>query len=309
MTTEATPAPAAPAATPAPAAQPPTPPAPAPLPSPVAAAPAAPVVAPLTLEPPEGTEPDWFKRRLEQHERSITKKLLGAVGVEKLEDAKAAVVKARELEEAQKSEIEKANAKAAALAPKAQRADVLEAIVAERVTRELSALTPEQKQAVLTGAGEDPAARTDDAAAERPDPERPEAVLEERPDAVALQRRRVPRVADDEGDAVPPHEPLVRPEPEVAVARLEDRVDAVLRETLLPRVEAVLPQGRRRVERRRAPRDDEERGEDARGEGPATEHPADSPAAAAPRARRNHPSRGGTSGIRGRRTWKSVARW
>ena len=159
MTTEATPAPAAPAATPAPAAQPPTPPAPAPLPSPAAAAPAAPVVAPLTLEPPEGTEPDWFKRRLEQHERSITKKLLGAVGVEKLEDAKAAVVKARELEEAQKSEIEKANAKAAALAPKAARADALEAIVTERVTRELAALTPEQKQAVLTGAGEDPAAQ------------------------------------------------------------------------------------------------------------------------------------------------------
>ena len=158
MTTEATPAPAAPAATPAPAAQPPAPPAPPPAPPPPPPAAAVPP-APLDADPGDGSLPKWVTARIEQAKRAGEKAALSAIGVENADEAKAAVVKARELEEAQKSEIEKANAKAAALAPKAQRADVLEAIVAERVTRELSALTVEQKQAVLTGAGEDPAAQ------------------------------------------------------------------------------------------------------------------------------------------------------
>ena len=173
----------------------------------------------------------------------------------------------------------------------------------------------------LAVAREDAPARADDASAERPDPERPEAILEERPGAVALQGRRVPRVVDDEGDAVETDEPFVRPEPEVALPRLEDRVDAVLRKPVLPGVEAVLRERRRGVEGGRAARDKELRDEGAEREEPAGRHPVDSDAEPPP-ARGGgtgrgpagplllaHPFVAEPSGSFGRRLWKSVALW
>lgn len=171
MSDVTTPAPDAPAATapvqpPPVAAAQPVPVAPAVIP-PVApvAAPAvvvppvvvapAPVQPAVDVEPAEGQEPVWLKKRLAQAERSVLRKL----GVDSDTDAKAAIDAHRARIEAEKSELQRANEKAAKVDQlEAQNREYL-AAVTSYAEAELRGLTPAQRAAVESVAGESPAKR------------------------------------------------------------------------------------------------------------------------------------------------------
>lgn len=133
----------------APAAAPPTPP-------PAAAAPVATVTAPELPPVPAGAE-NWLKPRVEQAERSGQNKLLKALGVKDEAEAKALLEKAKAVEEATKTELQKANEKAASFEAKAKRADTLEVAVKAQADAELAHLTEEQRAIVADIIGDDPA--------------------------------------------------------------------------------------------------------------------------------------------------------
>src|SRR5207249_10229912 len=72
-----------------------------------------------------------------------------------------------------------------------------------------------------------------DATAERPDPERPFMVLEQRGDVAVSEALRVHAVEDVEADAVEPHQPFLCAKPDESVVRLDDREYRVLWKALL----------------------------------------------------------------------------
>jgi hypothetical protein len=104
---------------------------------------------------PNVGEPEWLPKRLEQAKRSADAETLKALGVDSLDAAKAAIAKAKELEESKKSEIEKFSDKVKALEPEAKRAVELHAKLTKYADAELAKLSDEQRAAVLAIVGED----------------------------------------------------------------------------------------------------------------------------------------------------------
>jgi len=112
--------------------------------------------------------PNWLPMRLEQAKRSATGEVLKALGVENVEAAKAAIDKARAIEEQSKSELQRLTDKVTGLEPVATKARALE----DRLTRladvELGKLTEAQRAAVLAIAKDDKTAALDTIEALRP---------------------------------------------------------------------------------------------------------------------------------------------
>lgn len=133
-----------------------------PNPAPGGEAPPAPVAeqkpapAPQPAAPPApGAEPAWLADRLDRERRAVLK----ALGVEKVDDAKAALDAYKQAQDAAKTEAEKTAERIAALTRASARADELEEIAKSRVAYELGRLTPEQQAAVSAIAGTDAAAQ------------------------------------------------------------------------------------------------------------------------------------------------------
>jgi hypothetical protein len=123
-------------------------------------APSAPVVAPKADDfQREDKEPAWLPERLARERTAGIKDALKTLGVEDIKDAKAALDAHKASEEAKKTETEKLRAERDALSPKAKRVTELEAIISERATLEVAALTDAQKAAVARIAGDDPGAQ------------------------------------------------------------------------------------------------------------------------------------------------------
>lgn len=176
MSTEATAAPITATATPtsavdtttiaAPAAQAATPAATQPTTAPVAT-PTVPATPPAEVQMTSAQ----LKARLDETSTKAAAKardeLLKELGTDAA-GAKAAVARAKELEDAQKSEIEKAMARATKAEVRAKRADDLEEIIAGRLIVEETALTDAQRAAVAAVAGDDPALRLKTITALRP---------------------------------------------------------------------------------------------------------------------------------------------
>lgn len=101
-------------------------------------------------------DPNWLKSRLESAEKSAAKKLLESLGVQSLEDAKAAIERAKQAELEKLSEQERTQKLIQELAPKAQKAEQLLGTVRSYAERELSTLTEVQQGVVKSLAGDDP---------------------------------------------------------------------------------------------------------------------------------------------------------
>ncbi len=143
------PAVAAPPVAATPAATPPAPAPPAPPPSLVA-----PATLPTVQAPQDGVqEPTWFKPRLEQAKRA----LLTTLGVKDEAEAKALIDRSKAIDDANKTELQKAKELADSLKAKADKADAYELTIKSRVEVELATLTEPQRAAVAKLAGDDPA--------------------------------------------------------------------------------------------------------------------------------------------------------
>lgn len=125
-------------------------------PAPVAADTAT-ATAPVAPAKADDKNPAWLPERIEQAKRSAQADALKALGVESFDAAKAAIAKARELEEASKTEIQRLSEKALALEPLAKRAAELDATVARYADAELAKLSEAQRAAVAAIAGDDKA--------------------------------------------------------------------------------------------------------------------------------------------------------
>lgn len=140
MTTEATNPPAQPAATP-------------PTATPQPQAPAA--GQPAVQQQP--VDPNWLNGRIAQAKKSAESDLFKKLGVKDEAELASRLGDAKKLEDEKKSDLEKRDGKIKELEPKAARAEQLEKTVAARAERELADLTEEQRAAVKSLAGEDPA--------------------------------------------------------------------------------------------------------------------------------------------------------
>lgn len=136
--------------------------------TPSAPAPVAVDTTNATAKPADEKAPAWLPERIEQAKRSAMAETLKALGVTDVESAKAAIAKARELEEASKSEIEKLAGKLAALEPQAKRAADLEERIGRLADAELAKLSDAQRDAVKRLAGDDRARMLDALDALRP---------------------------------------------------------------------------------------------------------------------------------------------
>ncbi len=113
-------------------------------------------------------QPNWLPMRLEQAKRSATGEVLKALGVDNVEAAKAAIDKARAIEEQSKSELQRLNERLNSLEPKATRASALEDRLSRLADAELAKLTEQQRAAVLAIAKDDKTAALDTIEALRP---------------------------------------------------------------------------------------------------------------------------------------------
>jgi hypothetical protein len=111
--------------------------------------------APASQEATEIKDPNWLPARLERERKSI----LAQLGVEKVDDAKAAIAELKKRQDAEKTEQERLRGEVESYKKGALRADALEKVLSDRAKLELEALTVEQREAVLRLAGDDAAAR------------------------------------------------------------------------------------------------------------------------------------------------------
>lgn len=139
---------------------PPAPPPPA-APAPAAAPPAPPpvVAAPADADPGDGSLPKWVAARLEQAKRVAATEVLRSIGAETPEQAKAAVERAKAAADAEKSAADKAAEATARAALLQKERDDLHSTVGVYAAAQLSALTAEQRAAVVALAGDSPAAQ------------------------------------------------------------------------------------------------------------------------------------------------------
>jgi hypothetical protein len=183
MSDTATAAPEAPAATSIPAQPLPVPLAPVVAPAaavppaiaPPVVAPAAPIVAPPVapapvvtqsqdVEPEDGKEPKWLPAKLEKTRKALLRQL----GAETEGDAKAAIEAYRAKLEAEKSELQRAQEKAAKVDPLERSNAELLTTVTAYAEAEMHGLTAAQRAAVEALAGESPTARINAIKALRP---------------------------------------------------------------------------------------------------------------------------------------------
>jgi pyruvate dehydrogenase E2 component (dihydrolipoamide acetyltransferase) len=135
-------------------------------PAPAAAAtPAAPTPAAAAPTPaPQGDdakEPHWLGDRLRRTEEAARKALLKDLGVEDPKDAKKALADYKARIEAEKSELQKANERAASNEAAAKERDVYRAKVETWAKAEFDKLGDAQKAAIERLAGDDPLKRAD----------------------------------------------------------------------------------------------------------------------------------------------------
>ena len=99
--------------------------------------------------------PEAFKARLDAERASGLKAALKDLGFDKLDDAKAKIAAAKAVEDAQKTELQKATERATALEGDAAKAKAYGETIAIYAKSELEALPAELKALVLAQAGED----------------------------------------------------------------------------------------------------------------------------------------------------------
>lgn len=98
--------------------------------------------------------PQWLGARLDRERKAVLKQL----GVENVEDAKAAIEELRKRRDSEKSESEKLRAELDAATKLAIRAKELEGVIAGQASAAVAALTDAQREAVLKLSGDDPSA-------------------------------------------------------------------------------------------------------------------------------------------------------
>lgn len=109
--------------------------------------------APATPAVDETKDPNWLSARLERERRSLLKQL----GVENVDDAKAALEDLKKRRDSEKTETELLRTKLAEVEKQAARAVALDEVIAIKAKSEMAALTPEQREAVESIAGDDSA--------------------------------------------------------------------------------------------------------------------------------------------------------
>jgi capsule polysaccharide export protein KpsE/RkpR len=103
--------------------------------------------------------PEALKARLESAKEAARRELLSELGVSDPKDAKAALEELRKRQDAERSEIERLNAKTTELEGKAKLADAYAAVIAARASAEMDALPEQARLFVQASAGDDPARR------------------------------------------------------------------------------------------------------------------------------------------------------
>jgi len=116
---------------------------------PAAPTPAAPAAAPAQAD---DKEPHWLSGRLDRAKKELLKEL----GVEDVKDAKAALAAFKADQEAKKSDLQKAQERAASLETAAKERDLYKTHVEASSKASLAALTEAQRAAVTRLAGDDP---------------------------------------------------------------------------------------------------------------------------------------------------------
>lgn len=112
-----------------------------------------PTVVQKTDEKNDGADPKWLASRLDRER----KKLLRDLGVENEDEVKKAIARAKELEDANKSEMEKLREQNEKLRKELEVSKDYKEAVAVSAQKELSKLSEQQKAYVESVAGEDPA--------------------------------------------------------------------------------------------------------------------------------------------------------
>jgi hypothetical protein len=115
--------------------------------------------APEAPEPEVRMSPAKLKARLAEEAAKATARTLKDLGAKDVEDAKARIAKATELERASLSELEKRDARIKDLEPKEQRLTVLEQRFAAMVQTQFDALPETVQAAIDKKAGGDPEKR------------------------------------------------------------------------------------------------------------------------------------------------------
>jgi pilus assembly protein FimV len=129
------------------------------VPAVIAAPIAAPAIAPAApAEPMVTMTPAQMKARLDETRASAEKALATQLGVS-VEDAKRIIAEAKAKDDAQKSEVQRLTEQLAAAQAKSTQFDSYKATVEGRAGIEFASLTDDQKVAVESLAGSDPAAR------------------------------------------------------------------------------------------------------------------------------------------------------
>lgn len=123
------------------------------------ATPAATAAPPVATPAPVNMTSDQLKARLDEERGKTEQRILKALGVEKIDDVKAVLESARKAEDAKKTEAEKLLSRIGELEPAAKKAAEYEAVIKERATVEMQALTDAQRTAVTAIGGDDPAAQ------------------------------------------------------------------------------------------------------------------------------------------------------
>lgn len=137
---------------------PPADPAPAPAPDP-GADPTPEPTPQATPGAPVQLTSDQLQKRLQEEREKARVRLLKDLGFEKAEDVRTRLQKAKELEDAQLSELERAQNRVKELEPEAQRATKLAERFAAMVDERLQALPEAQREIVEQEAGDDPEER------------------------------------------------------------------------------------------------------------------------------------------------------
>ena len=136
-----------------------------------APAPAAPAVA------PPSADPEWLNGRIAQAKQSAQAELLKSLGVQNVDDVKAAIASANAKAEAEKTAETRAAELKSRLDAETARAGEQGKVIAEFAGRQMGVLTAEQKSAVMAIAGDDAGAQLRAIAALQPTWAAPTAVV------------------------------------------------------------------------------------------------------------------------------------
>jgi len=116
-------------------------------------------VAPVAGPPTQAPNNDWLNGRIDQAKRSAEAELLKRLGVASTDEAAAAIAAAKKVADAGKSAEQRASDLGNALAAEQAKPQAYETTLVARAKTELATLTPEQKAAVESLAGDDAGAQ------------------------------------------------------------------------------------------------------------------------------------------------------